>query len=33
VEQTFNELFGNVQILDTAANDTGDGWTVTVLGH
>ncbi len=33
VEQTFNDLFGNVQILDTTANDTGDGWTVTVLGH
>jgi hypothetical protein len=33
VEQTFNELFASVQILDTAANDAGDGWTVTVVGR
>jgi hypothetical protein len=33
VEETLNALFGNVQILDTAANDAGDGWTVSVVGH
>ena len=33
LEQSLNDLFGNVQIVQATSNPDGQGWTLTVVGH